>query len=75
MDIPVIVKGDGYISNIITLLRNLKIWDDTLIGLKIYYYDITLSLIAPINQTTPILVDFHKFDPKNPLLCILFNPK
>ena len=45
VDTSLIGKYDYDLSNLIPLLRYLKIWYDTLIGIKIYYDDITLSLI------------------------------
>ena len=46
---PLLGKVYWDLDKLLPLLYNLKIQDDTLVGLKIYYGDINLSLNSSIN--------------------------
>ena len=72
VDTPLNEKVECDLHKMLPLLRNLKLLEDTLIELNIYYDDITLSLTASENINTPILLYFHQVYPNNPIHYILF---
>ena len=65
-DTPLCAKCD--LTRFLTLLCNLNIQNDTLLGLNNFYDEINLPLTASIKQAyKPILPDFQKVDPTTPL--------
>ena len=71
---PLLGKVYWDLDKLLPLLYNLKIQDDTLVGLKIYYGDINLYLNSSINQTTPICPHLHQVYPNNPPYKLLVTP-
>ena len=67
-----LAQNDCDFSKLLFLLSNLSPKNDRLISLKNFYYDITLSLVASIGQSFPILLELHNLDPSKYLLHLLF---
>ena len=74
VDIPIL--GECDINRILTLLHNLTLHDDTLLGIKNFYDNITLSLTKSINQdSAPNVPDLHQVDPTTTWFDLMVPPE
>ena len=60
--------GDCDLVRIISFLSNINIQNETMLGIKNFYDELTLSLKTFIKEaSTPVLTDFTKVDPRTTL--------